>query len=115
MKIVVNKADLLYGLECARLIAFESNNKNPVQLEIKGNKVTIKANTERNTLHDEIWAIVVGENLNIAFNPRYLIDALKAIEDKEIILQFNSATKPCIIKSAEGDGNYIYLVLPLRV
>ena len=55
-----------------------------------------------------------GGDLEIGFNYRYLLDALKVIDDEEIIMEFDSAVKPCLIKPVTGDS-YEYLVLPVRI
>ena len=55
-----------------------------------------------------------GKEIVIAFNPRYLIDALKAIDDDDVYIQFISPLTPCIINPASGD-NFKYLILPIRV
>ena len=55
-----------------------------------------------------------GNDLVIGFNSKYLIDALKAIDDEEVTMHFNSAVSPCLIKPLSGN-QYEYLVLPVRI
>ena len=55
-----------------------------------------------------------GEKLDIAFNSKYLIDALKVIEEEEIVLEFTTNISPGILKPAI-DHNYTYLILPVRL
>ena len=50
----------------------------------------------------------------IGFNSKYLIDALKVIDDEEINILFNSSVSPCLIKPISGEA-YEYLVLPVRI
>ena len=66
------------------------------------------------TAYEELYAEVTGDALKIAFNPKYLIDALRAVDDEKVAVQFNSSLSPCIIKPEEGDS-YKYLILPLRM
>ena len=61
-----------------------------------------------------IFSTNEGENLEIAFNPRYLIDALKSISDDEVKILFTTSLSPCIIKGINSD-DYKYLILPLRL
>jgi len=112
-KVVAKTSELVSCLERASLISRDAR-KVPVKIEIKDNKFIIDSSTEVGSAHEEAFVETEGENLNIAFNPKYLIDALKVIEDDEICLLFNSSLSPCIIKPLEGDG-YKYLVLPLRM
>ncbi|HOO12549.1 MAG TPA: DNA polymerase III subunit beta, partial [Bacillota bacterium] len=55
-----------------------------------------------------------GKDLEIAFNSKYLTDALKVIEDEYVSIEFTTSVSPCIIKP-EGSGTYTYLLLPVRV
>ena len=55
-----------------------------------------------------------GSDLVIGFNSKYLIDALKVIDDEEINILFNSSVSPCLIKPLSGN-EYEYLVLPVRI
>ena len=55
-----------------------------------------------------------GQDIEIGFNAKYLIDILKVIEDDEIMLYFNSPVTPCVVTPIDGD-DYLFLVLPVRV
>jgi len=110
----INRAELLNSLECASIIALENSKRMPVTMELDEDKITITARAERGQLHEETEAIIDGDNLTIGFNPRFLIDALKAIDDTEIEIQFGDAQSPCIIKPIT-DGNFKYLVMPLKL
>ena len=108
-----NRDELLRSLERASLISKETK-KNPVKLSIEGDVVKITSNTESGTSYDEILVETEGEDISIAFNPRYLIDMLKVIDDHYIFMQFTTPLSPCIIHGEEP-YNYKYLVLPLRI
>ena len=109
----INRAEMVESLERASLISRDSR-KIPVKLEISGNNIVITANAETSDAYEEVAAEVDGDKLIIAFNPRYLIDALKAIDDDEVYMHFNTPLSPCIFKPVEGE-DYKYLVLPLRM
>lgn len=115
-KVGIKKDLFLKTLERASLISKE-NKKVPVKLEIKSNDtMVVTSNSDISTSYDEINIEFEGNELNIAFNPKYLIDALKAIEEGEISLHFMTELSPCIIKSSEdSDVDYKYLILPLRI
>ena len=86
----------------------------PVKFEISEGKIIITSQTEMGKAHEEVDCTFEGSELKIAFNPRFLIEALKSVEDDNVSIQFNSSLSPCIIKPEEGD-KYKYLILPLRV
>ena len=112
-RVIIGRTDLISSLERASLVSRDAR-KVPVKIDIQKDKMIITSQTEMGTAYEEIRIDSVGDNLKIAFNPKYLIDALRAIEDEIISIQFNTALSPCIIKPEEGDI-YKYLVLPLRI
>ena len=112
-KIEVDRINLLNSLERASLIS-KDNKKTPVKMEIKSDELIITSNTDFGTSYEEVTVDLEGEGLNIAFNPRYLIEALKVIEDEKILIQFMTSISPCIIKGI-NNSDYKYLVLPLKI
>jgi len=111
--ITMKRQDLLSGLERATLVS-QSNKKSPVKLEIVESSVIITSNTEMGTVYDEVPAEVDGGTLEIAFNPRYLIEALRVIEEDEVVVRFNTGLSPCIIRGVDNEMAK-YLILPLRL
>jgi len=111
--IKVDRKSMLQSIERAALIARESK-KSPVKFQINANTLAISSNTDLGKVHEEIEISREGNELDIAFNPKYLIDALKVIDDDVIHLTFTTSLNPCIIKEPET-GRYKYLILPVRV
>ncbi|MCI1959962.1 MAG: DNA polymerase III subunit beta [Clostridia bacterium] len=112
-KVTVNNDDLISALERATLISRDAK-KMPVKLDISNGKIVITAQTEIGKAYEEVGCISEGDELKIAFNPRFLIEALKACDDEKVCIHFNGSLSPCIIKPEENE-NYKYLVLPLRM
>ena len=56
-----------------------------------------------------------GGGLEIGFNNRYLMDALKAAPAEKVRLELTSGVAPCVILPAEGEENFLYMVLPVRL
>lgn len=112
-KFYINCKEFTAALERASLISREIRKK-PVKLEISEGVIIISSNTELGMTYEEAYSETEGEKLTIAFNPKYLIDALKVIDDETVSLQFTTALSPCIINPVEGD-KFKYLVLPLRI
>lgn len=112
LSIVVSKYEFINGLERSTLLTKDKNN-NLVKFEIKDNKLILKSNSSFGQLKEEVNIKKRGIDLDIAFNSRYLMDAVKSIEDDEIKLEFNNNITPCIIKSNKNN-NSKYMVLPVR-
>jgi len=56
-----------------------------------------------------------GDDLEIGFNDKYLIEALKAAPADEVILELTSGITPCVISSADDSNNFLYMILPVRL
>lgn len=112
-KIIVNKTEFLQALDRASLFAKEIK-KIPVKFEISGGILNISSDSQFGTTHDEIPVECDGESIKIAFNPRYISEALRATDEEYVSMQFTTSLSPCIIKGTEND-NFKYLVLPLRL
>ncbi|MGI6152512.1 MAG: DNA polymerase III subunit beta [Christensenellaceae bacterium] len=109
----VEKEMLRESIELASVLAREGNN-NVVRFQVEDKILEITSNSEMGKLNDKVPVITRGKNLKIAFNAKYILDVLKAVEDQEVVMHFNSAISPCIIKQ-DGSETYEYLVLPVQL
>ncbi|MPM84289.1 Beta sliding clamp [bioreactor metagenome] len=75
--------------------------------------MNIKSNSDNGDVHEEVKISKNGEDIEIAFNPKYLIDALRVIGRDEITIEFTTSVSPSIIKPAKDSG-FLYLILPVR-
>ena len=112
-RVKVSTASISSCVERASLMAREGRN-NLIRMSVGDGRIVITSNSESGDVYEELDAEVEGEDLDIAFNVRYMMDVLRAVRDNEIYIRFNSAVSPCLIGPVEGDG-YTYLVLPVRV
>ena len=112
-RVVLNKSDFMNSIERASLLAKVGKN-NLIKLDIKANNMEITSKSEEGTVKEEIMVSKEGSDLVIGFNSKYLSDALKAIDDENVTMLFNSAISPCLIRPLTGDA-YEYLVLPVRI
>lgn len=111
-KVILDPKDLLSSMERAYLITAEDHEKNyPVYLDMNNDKMIITADTSKGSIREEIDVEIEGENIKIAFNPQYFIDALRVIEDEDIVIYFRSVGA-CTIKPVAGE-KFIYMILPL--
>lgn len=111
-QIKVNRMDLLNSVERIALIS-GIDKKQPIKLEI-GDDLVLTSNTTAGQGHEELEITKEGPDLIIAFNPVFLLDVLRAINEEVVTLTFKNSLSPCIIKCEEND-NYKYLILPLRL
>ena len=56
----------------------------------------------------------VGEDIDIAFNPKYCMNILKVIKDETVYMDFLSPISPCVVRPVQGD-RYYYLIVPVRI
>lgn len=112
-RMVVNRGDLLESIERASLLAKVGKN-NLIKLDIKSGIMEVTSKSEEGNVKEEVIISKEGDDLTIGFNSKYMIDALKAIEDDEITMNFNTSISPCLLKPITGDA-YEYLVLPVRI
>jgi len=112
---VINRAALLNSLERSVLVAME-NRQISITLDIKDDLLVITSKSEKGQTYDEIPCETDGTDMTIYFNPRYLLDALRAIDEESIALRFNTPRSPCTIMSLsqEAETMYKYLIVPLR-
>lgn len=113
LKVTAKRSELLNCIERASLMA-KDGNTNLVKFNIKDDTLIITSNSQLGKVREELNIILQGDDLQIAFNSKYLIDVLKILEDEEIVMEFDSSVSPCVIKSKEYNA-YTYLVLPVRV
>lgn len=117
-RIRVNKNSLQDSFERISLISassIEKEKKYPVKVSVDIGKITISCTNQTGEAKEEIYISTEGKNIEAGFNPKYFLDALRAIDDPEVFIDFGSSISPCIIRPTEENGDYIYMVLPIRM
>ena len=110
-KIKVNKRELLDCIDRATLLVKEGDKK-PIIINIGDEIMELKIKSQIGTMDEEIAIVKEGKDLLIGFNPKFLIDSLRVIDDEEVDLYFMNAKAPCFIKDEQQ--SYIYLILPVN-
>lgn len=110
-KVVVNRKEFMDCIERATILIRE-NDKKPVILNIEEAKMSLRLNSSFGTMNAEILIHKTGQDLMIGFNPKFLVDALRIIDDEEVTLYMMNAKSPCFIK--DENESYIYLILPVN-
>ncbi|MBQ5474588.1 MAG: DNA polymerase III subunit beta [Lachnospiraceae bacterium] len=113
LRIVLNRNNFMEAIERASLFAKVGKN-NLIKLNIMENELEITSKSEEGNVRENVYISREGKDLVIGFNSKYLLDSLKAVEDENISMLFNTPISPCLIRPLEGN-EYEYLVLPVRI
>ena len=111
-KVKVNKRELLNCIDRATLLTREGDRK-PIVINITDESMELKIDSALGSMNEEIDIEKQGRDLMIGFNPKFLIDALRVIDEEEVELYMVNPKAPCFIKN-ENQG-YIYLILPVSL
>ena len=95
-------------------LVVDERTKNPLRCRFEDGVVTLSCVTALGQAEDACLAEGTGGGLEIGFNSRYLIDALKAAPAQRIVVSISTGSSPCVITPEEGDG-FIYMILPVRL
>ena len=108
----VSRAGLIESAERAAVL-IRGDKNNLVMFDIRGNSILITANSEIGNVSESVKADVSGNELKIAMNGKFLLDALKALDEERVVLSFNSAVSPFTLENENKKDN-AYLILPVR-
>ena len=110
-KVTVNKKEFLDCIDQASILIRE-NDKKPIILNITDDSMELKMNSSFGSMNANVTLSKTGKDIMIGFNPKFLMDALRILDDEEIDLYMMNPKSPCFIKDI--DENYIYLILPVN-
>ena len=110
-KVTVNKKEFLDCIDRASILIRE-NDKKPIIISITDHSMELKMNSSFGSMNAELMIHKTGKDIMIGFNPKFLIDALRVIDDEEINIYMMNPKSPCFIK--DEDATYIYLILPVN-
>ena len=110
-KVRINKKELLNCIDRATLLVKEGDKK-PIIINIGDEIMELRIQAQLGSMNEDIMITKEGKDLMIGFNPKFLIDALRVIDDEEVDLYLMNAKAPCFIKDEEE--TYIYLILPVN-
>ncbi|MDK4050088.1 DNA polymerase III subunit beta [Staphylococcus pseudintermedius] len=114
IKLGLNNSDFYHAIDRASLLAREGGN-NVIKLSTGDTQIELSSTSpEIGTVKEEVTANdVEGGNLKISFNSKYMMDALKAIDNEEVEVEFFGTMKPFILKPKDDD-TVTQLILPIR-
>ena len=118
--ITVDRERLLEGLERANIIAEEKiqgSGKSFVKIKSEGQTLILTSSSVNGKVFDEMDCVHEGDEIEIGFNCRYLINSVRASEGENIKMNFKSASQALTIEPCEEDEDYsfFYMVLPIRM
>ena len=87
--------------------------KKPIIIEITDNSMELRIDSAMGSMNENIDIDKEGKDILIGFNPRFLIDALKVIDDETISIYLVNPKAPCFIR--DDEENYTYLILPVNI
>ena len=111
-KVVLKRQAFINTIDRATLLVRESD-KMPVILDIRDEIMNLRIDTTLGSMDEETAIEKTGKDIVIGFNPKFLLDALRVIDDEEVSLYFVNAKAPCFIR--DDEGRYIYLILPVNI
>lgn len=109
-----NTRDLLASIDRVSLIISDKL-KSPLRCVFGDNVLKITTKTAIGDAYDECPIAGDGTGLEIGFNNKYLMDALKAAPADRVRLELSTGVSPCVILPVEGEENFLYMVLPVRL
>lgn len=113
IKIGTNVKNLVNSLERVNLIVSEKL-KSPVRMTIGENVMALRTSNSLGNAYDECSIAGNGNDMEIGFNCKYMLDALKAIPAEEIIFELKTNLSPAVMSPTEGN-RFTYMVLPVRL
>lgn len=110
-QIIIDRVSLLNALERASVMTMDEAQS--IRLVFENSKLTISsAASDIGEAKDEVEIKYAGEKIEIVFNPSYIMDPLKAIDDDEITFNLKNGHSPALIKCSIP---FLYVLMPLRV
>jgi DNA polymerase-3 subunit beta len=112
----VKLANLNAAVKMTSLFAKETSNNN-IKVIIKDKAMTISsASSQTGSAKSsvEMDSLTGNDNLEIAFNARYILEVLAVISDESIIMSFNDNSSACLLKP-EKDNDFSYIIMPLKL
>ena len=110
----VDRGELINVIDRVALIVSEKNSS-PVRMCFGDDMIDCLCMTPVGKAEDQCSCQGSGDGLEIGFNDRYLMDALKAAGTEKLHICLNTAASPSVIEAADGSKNFTYMILPVRL
>lgn len=114
IKVAANVREVTDSIERVSLVISEKI-KSPVRCTFGHNTADFRTTSTIGEAHDMCSTAGDGKNLEIGFNSRYLLDALRAVPTPEVSLELINGLSPIVLNPCDGSGKFSYMVLPVRL
>ena len=114
LQVKVNRSEILRAVDRVVLIVDEKT-KNPVRMSFNEGFIDFLCVTPIGKAEDVCFCEGSGDGMEIGFNGKYLMDALKAAPSDELLLCLNTGSSPCVLLPADGGDNFKFMILPIRL
>ena len=114
IRLAANVARITDSIERVGLILSEKI-KSPVRCTFGENTADFRTVSTIGAAHDVCPIAGDGKDLEIGFNCRYLLDALRAVPTEEVSLELINGLSPIVLNPCDGSGKFSYMVLPVRL
>lgn len=114
INIIVENRTMINAIDRVSVVISDKQ-KSPVRCIFDADKVYMSTKTANGEAKDVCKVAGDGNGLEIGFNNRYLLEALKYAPADMVKLELNTGISPCIITPVEGEENFLYMVLPVRL
>lgn len=110
-KVKVNKKEFLSCIDRATLLVKEGDKK-PIIIDIQDGEMELQINSQLGSMKENLDIQKEGKDIMIGFNPKFMIDALRVIDEEIVTLYMVNPKAPCFIKDEQE--SYTYLILPVN-
>lgn len=110
-KVHMNKRELLDSIDRSTLLIRDSDKK-PIVMDVTDSSMELRMNSSLGSMKEEIAIEKDGKDILIGFDTKFIMDALRVIDDEAVTMYFLNPNAPCFIKN--DDESYIYLILPVK-
>ena len=114
IKLVAHVSDLVSSMERVGLIVSEKY-KSPVRCLFTNQELQVRTNTTIGVAEDRCAIAGDGKELEIGFNVRYIIDALRVVPSEEVCLELTNNLSPIVMTPVDDKDDFSYMILPVRI
>ncbi|MCR4838578.1 MAG: DNA polymerase III subunit beta [Eubacterium sp.] len=113
LAVKANKKEFMGIIDRASPLIQETDKK-PIIVSVKNdNNLYVRLDTNLGSMKEEMEIEKEGDEIIIGFNPKFLMDAMRVIDDDDVNIYMMDSKNPCIIKDAEE--SYVYIILPINI
>ena len=109
----IDRAAFIESAERASLLVDEKL-RTPLRCRFEDGNLNISCNTQYGSVNDNLHIKKTGRDIEIGFNNRFMLDALRSCETEEVLINLNGPVSPALILPPDGD-QFLYLILPVRI